>query len=95
MDGVDRLYTVYDRAAEVSGPVFEAPNDAVASRAYRNMMKDVAAYDRASYQLFLVGEYDTRHMVIKASAEPVRVEVELGRIDVDPRQGLLEGVTRG
>lgn len=67
------LYMVYDRVAEVAGPVFEARNDGVAMRQYRNLMKDAAEVDRESYWLYRVGSVDHKAMKIVAE-EPLRIE---------------------
>lgn len=61
---VQRLYVVYDRVAQESGPIFTAVNDGVALRNVRGLLKDVVPYDRPSYRLMYLGEYDTSTMTI-------------------------------
>lgn len=34
------VYTIFDRKAQDFGPIFEAPNDSVAARYYKNLMKE-------------------------------------------------------
>lgn len=52
------LYTIYDRLAEEAGPIFHAKNDAVALRAAKNLLKDVA--NAADYVLHHIGFFDTK-----------------------------------
>ena len=52
------LYTVYDRLAQESGPVFEAKNDAVAMRGYRKMLGD--NINPEEYRLLKVGKINHR-----------------------------------
>ena len=54
-----KLYVVYDRVAEESGPVFEAKNNGVAWRKYARMLnseKDLVKY--SDYMLLCVGKVD-------------------------------------
>lgn len=48
------LYTVYDRLAQESGPVFEAKNDAVAMRGFRKMLGD--SINPEEYRLLKIGK---------------------------------------
>lgn len=52
------LYVVYDRLAEESGPVFEAKSDAVAVRAFNNMMAKSDAGTVGEFALFCMGSID-------------------------------------
>lgn len=58
------IYTIYDRPAEVSGPVFQAKNDEVAIRMLADlvMRTDVVAED---FVLYRIGTWDdeTREMI--------------------------------
>lgn len=47
------LYSIYDKVADEFGPIFEAKNDMVASRAYAGLVKPDMAHD---YELYAVGE---------------------------------------
>lgn len=47
------LYSIYDKVAEEFGPIYEAKNDMVASRAYASLVKPEMAHD---YELYAVGE---------------------------------------
>lgn len=56
------LYSIYDKVAQESGPVFQAKNDDVAIRATCNLLADVHAID--DYILYRVGTFDTdNHMI--------------------------------
>lgn len=83
-----RLYVIYDRVAEESGPIFEAVNDGVALRNFRGLISRTEGVSPEEYKLFLVGTYDSKTMLLKEEMEPIEV--------VDPRglgaraTGLLE-----
>lgn len=47
------LYSIYDKVADEFGPIFEAKNDMVASRAYVGIVKPEMAHD---FELYAVGE---------------------------------------
>jgi hypothetical protein len=69
------LYVIYDVLAEECGPIFEAKNDAVAARQYRNVMASRKAGDQAEYQLHCVGDIDELQMAITPCRPSRRVEV--------------------
>jgi len=52
-----RIYTIYDKVAQQSGPVFQAPNDATAQRQLRHLLNQpgIVADD---FQLWCIGEFD-------------------------------------
>lgn len=52
-----RIYTIYDKVAQQSGPVFQAVNDATAQRQLRHLLAQpgVVAED---YQLWCIGEFE-------------------------------------
>jgi len=58
------IYTIYDKVAEISGPVFQAKNDSTAIRILADlvMRTDVVAED---YEMYRIGTFDdeTREMV--------------------------------
>lgn len=83
------LYSIYDKVADEYGPIYEAKNDMVASRAYAGLIKPEMAYD---YELYAVGErvsgdisfvlvpYDPHRrvdVVIKCSADKKLALVEV------------------
>lgn len=71
------LYTVSDRVAGGCGPVFQAVNDGVAIRSFRNLMKDVPEHDRDAYVLLTVGTYEDSIPEIEFMlAKPVEIESE-------------------
>ena len=55
---VHKLYSVRDRAADQFGPVFQAINDAVASRSMVRLMEKIPSYDRDAFQLVRLGSFD-------------------------------------
>lgn len=52
------LYTIYDLVAEEAGPVFEAVNDGVAMRNFRNLLKEIPAYQHGDYRIYRLGSFD-------------------------------------
>jgi hypothetical protein len=55
------LYTVYDRVAEQSGPLFESLNDGVAMRSFKMI---VVEKDASEYKLLCVGEVEREPLKI-------------------------------
>jgi hypothetical protein len=84
-----RLYVVYDRLAEESGPPWTAPTDAAAARAFARGYFDAKAGNPDEYWLFFVGELEQHDMVlVPVGVSPQRVEV--------PRSYFTEGqITKG
>lgn len=56
------IYTVYDKVAEEAGPLFQAVNDGIALRNYRNMQ--IPESLKNDYSLHRIGTYDTVSMEI-------------------------------
>lgn len=79
-----RMYAIYDRAAEESGPLFEAKNDSVAIRSYSQLLERVAPHDRDAYRLYCVGTYDRDTMVAVPFSSPSEIDFE--------RLGAMAGV---
>lgn len=65
-----RLYCVYDKLAEESGPIFEAKNDTVAIRMYNGIN---FPGERDHYKLLFIGDYSHDPVRITAFSEPVEV----------------------
>lgn len=65
-----RLYTIHDKVALESGPIFQTKNGSVARRQFVNMMKSENVYNPEDYQLLEVGVYDTDTSVIDAHEVP-------------------------
>lgn len=57
------LYAVYDEVSKEIGPLFEAVNDDVAIRYFRQSMKDV--YSEWDYQLLRVGVFEVKNGELK------------------------------
>jgi len=67
------VYTVFDCAANGSGPLFQAVNDAVACRQYRQLLKAESITEPDSYKLYRVGNYDSDDMELKPDVNPVEI----------------------
>lgn len=66
------LYTVYDRIAEESGPVFEAKNDGVAMRMFLTI-KSKTDNLQDDYKLLRLGSIDHQTSMITVSQVPIEV----------------------
>lgn len=66
-----RLYTIYDKVTEVSGPLFEAHNDADAIRAF----KKVITADQKDYELYAMGNFDRNTLDINFYREQLHFEL--------------------
>lgn len=67
------LYTILDRIAEECGPIFEAVNDQVAMRSYRNLVKDFSPEAKMEYRLYRLGTFDNKAIKLVAYEDPVEV----------------------
>lgn len=59
-----KLYVIYDKVAEKSGPIFHGDNDAVAIRGYNRLVNN-GEIEPEDYQLMCVGVYDEKTMDIQ------------------------------
>lgn len=61
---MDKLYCVFDEQADSHGPLFQARNDNVAVRRFRQLLQKVPEMVREDYTLVCIGEYreDTGHI---------------------------------
>lgn len=49
------IYSIYDKVAGECGPLFEAANDGVAIRKFRQVMESASIEEKGDYQLLMVG----------------------------------------
>lgn len=93
------LYSIYDKVADEFGPIYEAKNDMVASRAYASLVKPEIEHD---YELYAVGKRFDRtgegieghhdiFPVIIGFEDPRRVDVVIKR-SADKKLALVEVV---
>ena len=66
------LYTIYDKVAEETGPLFEAKSDAVASRSARTLLAEVQTVD--DFKLLRVGYSDKTTGMITCEVFPVEID---------------------
>lgn len=69
-----RLYVIRDKVADDDGPIFEAPNDAVAYRSYVSLMSKV--HDASDFELRCVGFYDADDHAVahyRTTDDPARI----------------------
>ena len=72
------LYTIYDKVAEETGPLFEAKSDAVASRSARTLLAEVQTVD--DFKLLRVGYSDKT--TGKITCEVIPVEIDPYALDI-------------
>ena len=53
------IYTIYDKVACESGPIFQSKNDTVALRCFMSLMKDTPSVNPTDYEVYCLGEFDT------------------------------------
>ena len=53
------IYTIYDKVACESGPIFQAKNDTVALRCFMSLMKETPSVNPTDYDVYCLGEFDT------------------------------------
>lgn len=70
------LYVIYDVLADECGPVFQAPNDKVAARAYFNLVETVAQRSRKDFILEVAGTIETTHGEIYGYAAPKPLDID-------------------
>lgn len=56
-------YTIYDKVAEKAAPPFYCVNIGVARRQFARILMQVPDYDKDSYQLLYLGDFDERKCV--------------------------------
>lgn len=83
------LYSIYDKVADEFGPIYEAKNDMVASRAYASLVKPNMAHD---YELYAVGEtvraVDSTFLLVPY--DPVRKIDVVVKFSADNKLALVE-----
>lgn len=60
------IYTVFDKAAETFGPVFEAETDTAAGRSFTIMMAKQPENLRPDFDLYCIGERNMETSVIES-----------------------------
>jgi len=88
------VYTVWDSAAKQYGPLFEAVNDAVALRMFRNLIRSTDPTSQADYSLKCLGEFNRyeEEGQIKMLATPRVVEVKLDDIPANAISDAMKSV---
>ncbi len=70
-----RIYVVMDETAKESGPIYEAKNDGVALRNFKNLMSKTQ--DPSEFILLYLGEIDHEKNEIQVVVDPETVNVTL------------------
>lgn len=58
------VFTIYDKLAKESGPLFQAKNVDVAQREFNNLVKDLPEDTKEDYELVILATYDNESMAI-------------------------------
>lgn len=74
MNTVHRMYAWRDKLAQETGPIWFAPNDAVALRHVRKHIAD-SELDEKEYALYYLGVYNPGSMKFDLAESPVEVIV--------------------
>jgi hypothetical protein len=53
------VYSIYDKVAKESGPLFFAKNEEVAQRQFNNVLGDFDEVRKSEYELILIGTFET------------------------------------
>lgn len=70
-----KLYTIRDKVAEESGPIFQAKNDAIASRQFQQVISK--SESPRDYVLIRIGEFETERTLLTALQVPEEVELSV------------------
>lgn len=80
-----KLYTIRDRVAQESGPLYQAKNDAVAKRQF-DLMLAKNGLNEKEYVLLRVGSFDSETTLLIASQLPeevvITVDVEVNNAGI-------------
>lgn len=68
-----QVYTIYDKVARESGPLFTAKNDSVAWRQFHNAITGKVEVDEHEYQLLKLGTYTTDPVSLLCGDGPIEV----------------------
>jgi len=82
MDPADRrlgMYTIYDKTARESGPIFLAVNDGVALRQYRQLLSKTV--DPDEYDLYQVGLFDQYNMLVVGSIRLITIDFDSDAVE--------------
>ena len=74
-----RLYSIYDSLSDEYGPIFQAVNDRVAQRNFRNILNQVDVSSKYDFRLYFLGYFDQKKGSIKYAADDAYIVEE----DVD------------
>ena len=75
---ITNIYTIRDKVAEEVGPLFQAKNDAVAIRQFKQLIKD--SENPEEYELLFLGDFNDQTIEL----ETVKVKVINTNIEVIP-----------
>ncbi len=69
------VYTIYDKLARESGPLFQAKNDRVAFRQFQTQLKEIKNIQKDDFELLNIAEYDNEECQLQDMIT-VRVDTE-------------------
>lgn len=71
----DYIYTIFDKAGEISGTIFHQRNDISAIRFYRQSTMKMDPLTKADFKLVKLGEFDNETMIINTLELPEEILV--------------------
>ncbi len=69
------VYTIYDKLARESGPLFQAKNDQVAYRQFCTQLKEIKNIQKEDFELLNIAEYDNESCQLQDMIT-IRVDTE-------------------
>ena len=70
------IYTIYDKVACESGPIFQAKNDTVALRCFMSLMKETPNVVPHDYDVYCLGDFDTESRTFNPEDNYGRLVIE-------------------
>lgn len=72
---IKQLYTIYDKVAEDSAPIFEAKNDGIALRQIKQLLTNSPVNNVNDYSLLHLGCYDSEKCITTINEKPVELDI--------------------
>ena len=73
---ITNIYTIRDKVAEEVGPLFQAKNDAVAIRQFKQLIKD--SENPEEYELLCLGDFNDQTIELETSkVKVININIEV------------------
>lgn len=74
---INGIYTIFDKVAMESGPLFEAKNDGVAQRQYSQFMETIQKQDKTEFKMLKLGSINHETNQIEKLSIPEEIIANL------------------